>query len=122
MNDSERKKWIRTQLLRYIGKPSPIEEMRRTFYRVIIVDMFWIDVDLPNDPDKKFEFVINPHWEESSNPNTYFGLTKLSEDMLIYVSSRFKRPDWVDKPDTIKVEMSLNEIVKQWPMLFDLEK
>jgi hypothetical protein len=44
----------------------------------------------------------------------------MSEELLFYVCSRFKRPDWVDEAVTPRVTMSLNEIARAWPMLFDL--
>jgi hypothetical protein len=120
MKGSIRQKLANRLLLQYIGKSSPLQEMRKTFYRVIIVNMFWIDDDLPSDPDKKFEFSLNPGWADSPNPDNYIGLRHMSEDMLIYVCGRFKRPVWVDEPSALKVRMSLNEIVQQWPFLFDL--
>jgi hypothetical protein len=120
MSASKRQKLLGTLLLKYIGKPSPIEEMRMTFYRVIIVNMFWIDGVLPKDPTEKFEFFINPDWANGKNPDNYLGLRHLSEAMLNYVCARFSRPTWVGDPKALRLSMSLNEIVTQWPFLFDL--
>jgi hypothetical protein len=120
MKKSMRKQITSALLLKFIGKPSPLEEMRKTFYRVVIVNMFWIDSDLPQDPDQKFELALNPNWANDPNPDNYLGLRHMSEELLIYVCSRFKRPRWVTDSTAVKVNMSLNDIVRAWPFLFDL--
>src|SRR5690349_1651262 len=85
-------------LLRIVGKPTTAQEIRMTFYRVMIMNMFWIDGDLPQSLGQKFEFLINPSWQVSSIPQNTGGLTKLSEAMLTYLCHRLKRPDWADDP------------------------
>ena len=122
MSESTWKKLTRSLLLRFIGKTSSLEEIRKTFYRVIIIDMFWTESDLPDDLERKIEFSMNPSWPSPSMPENFLGLRHLSEEMLKYLCSHLKRPEWVDKSNTLKVKMSFNEIVKQWPFLFDLNE
>jgi len=86
------------------------------------MNMFWIDGDLPHNLEEKFQFVINPSWETSSAPNDTRGLRHLSAEMLTYLSTNLKRPAWADDRNAVKISMSLNEVVKQWPFLFDLSK
>ena len=106
--------------LRIVGKPTTLQEIRMTFYRVIVMNMFWIDGDLPTNLDEKFEFAINPSWATSPKPKNSQGLRRLSEEMLIYLCSNLKRPAWVDYPNTLKANMSLNDVVQKFSILFDL--
>ncbi len=108
--------------LRVVGKPTTLQEIRMTFYRGVLINMFWVEGDLPNNLEQKFDFVINPSWETTNIPKNTRGLRHLSEELLSYLYARLKRPDWVDKPKVVKISMSLNEVVKQWPFLFDLSK
>jgi hypothetical protein len=116
MREDVVQKLKRFLFLRIVGKPTTVQEIRMTFYRVIVMDMFWIDGDLPHDLDQKFDFVANALWE----PFESTGLKHMSEELLTHVCTNLKRPAWVDTPNVVKINMSLNEVVKQWPMLFDL--
>jgi hypothetical protein len=106
--------------LRIVGKPTTAQEIRMTFYRGIIINMFWIDADLPHSLEQKFEFLINPSWKPSSIPPNTRGLRNLSEEMLTYLCANLKRPTWSKDPKVIKLSMSLNDVVQQMPMLFEL--
>lgn len=122
MNEKAWRRLTGNIALRFIGKSSTTEEIRKTFYRAILINMFWTDGDLPDDPDKKIEFVLNSRWADPSNPSNYIGLRHLSEEMLFYLCGRLKRPEWVDSPRAVRATMSFNEMVQQWPFLFDLTK
>jgi hypothetical protein len=106
--------------LRIVGKPTTVQEIRMTFYRVIIINVFWIDGDLPHNLEQKFEFLINPAGQEAPFPQNTMGLKHLSEDMLTYLCTNLKRPTWAGDPNVIKIKMSLSEVVQQWPYLFNL--
>ena len=120
MREDIAKKLKKFLFLRIVGKPTTVQEIRMTFYRVIVMNMFWIDGDLPHDLDQKFDFVANALWEESSGPMDSMGLRHMSEELLTHVCTNLKRPAWVDTANVVKINMSLNEVVKQWPMLFNL--
>jgi hypothetical protein len=113
-------KLIRVLFLRLVGKPTMVQEIRMTFYRVIILNFFWIEGNLPRSLEQKFEFFANTSWELSPKPRNSMGLRYLSEEMLMYLCANLKRPAWVDYPKVLKIKMSLNDVVKQWPLMFDL--
>lgn len=119
MRETTVKKLTQFLFLRIVGKPTTLQEIRMTFYRVVLMNMFWVDGDLPHDLEQKFEFVANPSWGTAAHPNDTRGLKHLSEEMLTYLCTNLKRPAWVDTPNVVKINMSLNEVVKQWPMLFE---
>lgn len=85
MREAIIKRLTRFLFLRIVGKPTTLQEIRMTFYRVIIMNMFWIDSDLPNNLEEKFEFAINPSWAISPKPKNSRGLRRLSEEMLTYL-------------------------------------
>ncbi|MFT3895290.1 MAG: hypothetical protein QM730_27005 [Anaerolineales bacterium] len=106
MNKKAWKRVTGNLLLHFVGKSSTVDEIRKTFYRVVIINMFWLDGNLPKAPDQKIEFLMNPRWGELAGPKDYMGLRHLSQEMLIYLCGRLKRPEWVDGSNAIKVKMS----------------
>jgi hypothetical protein len=120
MRENIVKRLTKFLFFRIVGKPTIAQQIRLTFYKVIIMNMFWIDGDLPNNLEQKFEFFINRSWETSSGPKGTSGLKFMSEELLTYLCANLKPPAWVADPNAVKIKMSLNEIVQQWPFLFEL--
>ena len=73
-------------------------DMRKSYYFFKLIDSWWFEGDLPEDPDKEITFINNPDWPDSVYlPPNMDGFERLSESEIRYICNRLEMPGWVMK-------------------------
>jgi len=86
-----------------------LQETRRNFYGFKILDLFWFEGQLPDNPMEIIHYYFNDDWPTKETPMPVTKIMSLSEGDLLFICQRLKRPVWAHPP-CLRGELGLGEV------------
>ncbi len=89
-----------------------LRDLRKTLYLCAIVDGFWFEGDIPDDPTVPFTMLTNSDWPHPSQvPADIEGLGKLKEPQLLFIFRQLQRPTWTTGPNVGRSTVTMAEVL-----------
>lgn len=103
-----------TRLLPKPEVPPSADDIRQWLYSYKVLNAFWFEGEIPMDPKQEFSYFLNRDWPNVFLPDTYAGITSLSQPELQFICRKLRKPLWVDSQNVLRGSINLMDIPEIW--------